>query len=112
MDKLNEADQINKLLDLLKEEFKNLDLLIGEMSAVESPLKNEFVFMKTIQKNRRFVAGNLEKNVTLLIQELEQFASILNKILENDEVSESYVKAGLLEKAMQLRDNITSKFSF
>ncbi|VEG92209.1 hypothetical protein [Legionella spiritensis] len=106
-------NEINNLLKLLEPELHDFKLLVKDMSLVNTPYKNEFNYIKVLANSEHggLTQTDLEKKVTLIIKELNQFGVLLEKIIADDAASELYVKAGLLDKCINLQNNILNKFS-
>ncbi|HGK7612191.1 TPA: hypothetical protein ACJ6J3_16335 [Legionella pneumophila] len=104
----NRSDDVNGLLSLLESELNDFQKLIKDMANIESPYKNEFNYMRTLVNQEKF-KKDLEGKLNLLIEELNTFGKIYEKIVDDDEASELYVKAGLLDKSLELQKRILSK---
>lgn len=102
-----EHNDINSLLSSLDPEIKEFHDLIKSMSLINSPYKNEFNFMRVMVNKEKF--GTFEGKIGLIIDELNQFGKILEKIVEDDNARTLYVESGLLEKCESLQIGILSK---
>ncbi len=109
MDNIGNNDA-NRLLSLLDAELNDFQKLIKDMAIIDSPYKNEFNYMRILVNQEKF-KNDLEGKLNLLIEELNTFGKIYAKIVEDDEASQLYVKAGLLDKSLDLQKRILSKIS-
>lgn len=100
---------MENLVKMLEPEIKDFQSLIKNMALVNSPYKDEFNYMKVLVNQEKL--KDLEGKIHLVINELNQFGQILEKIVEDDEASEQYVNAGLLDKCIELQKRILSKLS-
>ena len=115
MDNMNakkeEFNELKNMLKLLEPELHDLHALIKDMVAIDSPYKQEFNYLKVLGNSERMasVSGDVEKEVTLLVNEFNQFGTILNKIIEDDQVRDLYVSNGLMDRCIDLQKNLENK---
>ena len=116
MDNINigseeELNQIKNMLKLLEPEFHDFQVLVKDMVAIDSPYKSEFNYLKALGNSERqaLMKGDVKKEVILLMQELNQFGAILNKIVEDDDARDLYVENGLMDRCMTLQKNLENK---
>ncbi|WP_115708328.1 hypothetical protein [Legionella sainthelensi] len=107
---MNNMSDVTNLLSSLEPEFNDFHNLIKDMALVDSSYKKEFTYMKVLV-NKGKSTPNFTRKINLLINELNHFGEVLDKIAEDDEARESYVKVGLLDKSVALQKRILSKFS-
>ncbi|MBI2786200.1 MAG: hypothetical protein HYX60_07830 [Legionella longbeachae] len=106
----NSFDDVKNLLNKLEPELKNFKLLVASMSEVISPYKNQFNFVRTLCKREHY-HKNIEEHVKLIVSEFDTIADLLEKVSNDENVKELYDKNSILEKCLEIRDNILKKIS-
>ena len=101
-------NEINNLLQLLLPEINAFKALAKDMAKIDSPYQSDFNYLKILLsvKNQD---NDIQKNITSIVEELNHFSSILNKISKDNDVIELYSKDGLLEKCANLQKSMEKR---
>jgi hypothetical protein len=104
-------DYFSKLVKLMNELNPHLMLIeqmIGELAIINSPYKNEFVFLRKQGKLKKINQGhNFEYEISLVIREIDQFGKLLETILSDEKVSDLYISTGIVDKLAVLINDIS-----
>ena len=100
-------NKLSNVLKLWEPELDDFQNLVKDMSLVDSPYKNEFNDIRSLVKKKP--NQDSKEKIHLLIDELNHFRIIFEKIVEDDDVRELYIKQGLLYKSVALQTRILSK---
>lgn len=105
--------QLNSLLFSLKPDLEILLTLIKDMSKIDSKYKSSFSHLRMVHKfsEEVQVSASLEDSVNRIIYELQNFGNLVEKIALDADLSELYVKEGLLDRCLALRESMLKKIA-
>lgn len=100
--------ELNNLLQLLLPEFNAFKAVVQDMVKINSPFQKDFYYMAILQNMKKQLVSepDLQKTITLIIEELNHFSALLNKISRDNDATELYAKNGILERCVNLQKNI------
>lgn len=108
----SQRENSENLVALLQIELEEFQGLISAFSAIDSPFKGDFLFMKSqlkVQKSYSQV-DDLEKNMYILIKMIDHLSGVFNKIVQHDSFS-LYTNTGLVEKLTNFQKRMIEKYS-
>ncbi|WED43103.1 hypothetical protein [Legionella cardiaca] len=106
------ANKLNNLLAVLKPELAELKQLLIKFKLVNSPYKNRFSHLVAIANTQRAYEGKIEQNVNMITQQLSQILELLNQIVEDDEVRDLYIDAGIFDELLKHREKILKVLAY
>ena len=111
MNKIKSDDYSSKLFKLMNEISPDLILiesLIGELAKINTPYKNDFVYLRTLTKMIKINnKADFEYEISLTMKEIDQFGKLLETIIRDEKVSDLYISTGLIDKIVVLIKNIS-----
>lgn len=110
----NRSNDLENLMNNLAPEIDALELLTLNMAKIKSPYQNEFKYIHLLKKmlTKDSTPKSREKIAMTVIQELDEFGTVLTKLAQDDEVRELYTDAGLFDSCLSLQQNIARKLGF
>jgi hypothetical protein len=106
--------ELNNLLQLLAPELSTFKELVKDMAKINSPYQSSFNYIKILvnKGNQQSLQPDIEKTVSSIVEEFNQFGLVLNQISMDDEFSKLYLEEGLMDKCLNLQKNMAKKIGF
>ncbi len=107
-----DLNELNNFFQLFLPDFNTFKELVKDMAKISSPYQSDLHHIRIMINTEKQIKNSpdIQKIVTLIIKELNEFSVVLNKISnDEDDVKQLYSNEGLLDKSVNLQKNMVEK---